>query len=288
MTPHFANIPKELTTYHQWVNWRLACRDGRYTKLPFQLDQRIADVTKSSTWTSFHAATGAYWRGSYDGVGFVLTATDPFVAFDFDTCLQGTNITDPRVADYVTRLNSYTEVTPSGAGLRVIVRATLPLEGRRKANLEVYDSARYVTLTGTPYPGSNPLPIADGQAVVNAIHTEIFAVREQPSATTVSGTTTLGDTALLEKARWSRDAARFIALYDQGDWQGQGFPSQSEADLWLASRLAFWTCCDLTRMERLFLNSALSRRKSSRADYLERTLTKAINGCSQTYRRKID
>jgi primase-polymerase (primpol)-like protein len=82
-------------------------------------------------------------------VGFVLTAADPFVAFDFDHCLDAAgNITVPKIADYVARLNSYTEVTPSGTGLRVITCGQLPPQDRKLGACEVYSDQRFVTLTG--------------------------------------------------------------------------------------------------------------------------------------------
>ena len=243
---------------------------------------------------SLHLAPGNHRRPTAH-IGVVpTTASDPpdghypSVAFDLDTLppCDG-NITDPRVADYVTRLNSYTESPPAVPACGSSYAPSYPLKVARRP-LECYDNARYVTLTGTPY-GASPLPIADRQGEVDAIHAEIFAPREQPSSpAVVKASSNLDDAALLDKARWSRDAARFIALYDHGDWQGRGLPVAVGGRLVAGFRLAFWTGCDLTRMERLFLNSALSRHKSSRADYLERTLTKAINGCSQTYRRKID
>ena len=50
--------------------------------------------------------------------------------------------------DIVQKLNNYTEITPSGEGLRVLVNASLPVGGRKRGNTEVYATARYVTLTG--------------------------------------------------------------------------------------------------------------------------------------------
>jgi len=278
--PRFDNIPEELRALKQWVCWRYV----RGTKPPFRTDGRLADSTRADTWASFAAVVAAYHGGGFNGVGFVLTAKDLYTAFDFDHCLDAGNITNPRIADYVSRLNSYTEITPSSEGLRIIVRAKLPPGGRKKGHYECYDSARYITLTGHLY-GASPLPIADRQAVVDVIHAEIFPAREQQSTClTSTSTSTLGDETLLISARAAANGTRFAALYDAGDWRGQGFPSQSEADLWLAGSLAFWTCCDLSRMERLFRSSALGqRRKSNRTDYLTRTLTKAINECTQMY-----
>src|SRR5262249_17048718 len=153
-------------------------------KPPYQINGDLADCDKPETWSSFHAVRSAYEHGGrFDGIGYQLTESDPYTAFDFDHVVDKSgNITDRRVADYVDRLNSYTELTPSGTGLRVIVRAKLLPKGRKKGNLECYDSGRYVTLTGHSFPaGSQPLPIADRQAEVEAIHANIFAETKSPA-----------------------------------------------------------------------------------------------------------
>jgi putative DNA primase/helicase len=282
--PRFDNIPEELRALRQWVLWRYI----RGTKPPFQTNGMLAGSTDPHAWSTFAAVVTAYKRGGFDGIGFVLSAHDPYVAFDFDHCLDSDgNITDDRVTDYVTRLNSYTEVTPSGTGLRVIVRAALPPGGRKRGNLEVYDQARYITLTGHLY-GGRTLPIADRQVEVDATHAQIFAPQRQPDAPRpANGTSpTLDDGELLERARGARNGAKFSALYDRGDWQAQGYPSQSEADLALLSMLVFWAGPNEARLDRLFRQSALMRDKwANRSDYRSRTIFEAIiiSGCQDSW-----
>jgi putative DNA primase/helicase len=276
--PYFGNIPAELQARPQWVLWRFEHRNGQWTKPPFQPDYRLADVTNPATWSSFNTVTAAYWRHNFEGVGFVVTGADPFIAWDFDHCLDGSRITDRRVAEYVARLASYTEVTPSGTGLRVLVRGQLPDGGRRKGSLEVYDAHRFVTCTGNPYQQARR-SIMDRQHEVNAIHGEIFTTTRAPTRhqQAVTGYSAHTDDALLKLARAAKNGARFSALYDCGDWRGQGYPSQSEADLALCTLLAYWTQGDKARIDSLFRQSALMRGKwANRSDYRERTLNEAM------------
>jgi P4 family phage/plasmid primase-like protien len=130
--------------------------------------------------------------------------------------------------------------------------------------------------------------IAKRQAEVDAIHSEVFSERQRkrsvrggPGAPRLP--TSLDDVALLTKARKAKAGAKFSALYDRGDWQGQGFPSQSEADLWLTGRLAFWTGRDCAQIDSLFRRSALMREKWNRDDYRQHTLDTAVTGCSRVY-----
>jgi len=148
------NIPDSLTTRQQWVCWGYQFVHGRWTKVPLQPDGRKASVTDPATWAPFDFVQTAYLNnGSYDGVGFVLTLGDPFIAFDFDHCVdrQTGEITEPKVRNYVTRLSSYTEISPSGTGLRVIVRAKLPERDRRSGPFECYEDRRFVSITGHLY-----------------------------------------------------------------------------------------------------------------------------------------
>jgi putative DNA primase/helicase len=41
-------------------------------------------------------------------------------------------------------MNSYTEISPSGRGLHILVKGDIPADGRRKGFLEVYKAKRTV------------------------------------------------------------------------------------------------------------------------------------------------
>lgn len=151
LTPVWEAIPDPLTCIHQWVNWRYALASGKWTKVPYQPDGSAASSTDPATWSSFEYVQIAYEGRAFDGVGYVLAADDPFVAFDFDHCVEDGRIIDPKVVGYVALLDSYTEITPSGTGLRVIVRGKLVGQDRKQGNYECYDDKRFVTITGRRY-----------------------------------------------------------------------------------------------------------------------------------------
>jgi putative DNA primase/helicase len=60
-----------------------------------------------------------------DGIGLVLTEDDPYAAGDLDHCRdpQSGEI-QPWAQAIVNRLQSYTEISPSGTGLRILLRPT--------------------------------------------------------------------------------------------------------------------------------------------------------------------
>ena len=81
--------------------------------------------------------------------------------------------------------------------------------------------------------------------------------------------------------------ATFFVLYE-GKWQ-DSYPSQSEADLALCNKLAFWTGKDPALMDLLFRKSGLMRPKwdekhfSDGRTYGQSLIEKAIESCANIY-----
>src|SRR3954451_18989900 len=147
--------PAELRERRQWVLWATRTRDGKPTKVPLRADDpgRPAKVDDDATWATYEAAIAGAARADVAGIGFVFTADDPFVGVDLDHVIAGGHL-DPHAADIVRALDSYTEVTPSGTGLHVIVKAGVTGTRRRTSNtpwggeFETYGDRRFFTVTG--------------------------------------------------------------------------------------------------------------------------------------------
>lgn len=90
------------------------------------------------------------------------------------------------------------------------------------------------------------------------------------------------DDELLVKAYRAKNGETLRDLL-AGNWQGLGYPSQSEADFSAMSRLAFWTGRDVERMVRIFRRSGLMREKAERDDYVYNMARKAAAGTSDVY-----
>jgi primase-polymerase (primpol)-like protein len=129
------------------------------------------------------------------------------------------------------------------------------------------------------------------QQAVDEIHAEVFAERVarrqlNGAAHSLIQPNNLDDETLLAKARGAKNGRRFTALYDQGAWQAESYPSQSEADAALCAHLMFWTGNDRARTDRLFRSSALMRDEwAAREDLRERTLNLAT--CANAYQPQI-
>lgn len=265
----YSAIPAELKGRAQWVAFKLEKRAGKTTKVPYQpRDPRLkASSTDAATWASFEDACQAIAcdPNHLDGIGFVFTTDDPYVGVDFDHCRDPeTGTIEADVRRYIEMLGSYTEVSPSGAGLHVIVRGELPPGGRRKGNIEMYQEGRYFTMTGQHLDGT-PTTIEGRSEQIDAMHSQVFrtaavcpdVMRMPAPLQTTSSADRLRDDEILAKARRARNGSRFDRLWN-GDFSG--YPSQSEADIALCSMLGFFSGPDgKDQVDRLFRQSALYR-----------------------------
>ena len=117
-------IPAEMRDRRQWVLWKYVERDGRSTKVPFQTSGRQAASDRPKTWTDFGTATAAYRKGGYEGIGYVFAGDDDFYGVDLDACRNpDTGELTPWAREIVVALDTYTEVSPSGYGVKAVARA---------------------------------------------------------------------------------------------------------------------------------------------------------------------
>jgi primase-polymerase (primpol)-like protein len=74
-------------------------------------------------------------------------------------------------------LNSYTELSPSGTGVRIFVYGKLPPIGRKTGDIEVYEAGRYLTITGNHLDGT-PRTIENRQDELTAWHASVWTLRQ--------------------------------------------------------------------------------------------------------------
>lgn len=295
------NVPACLLERSQCVCWKYVEREGRKTKVP--INPRTGDLAKStdrSTWSSFEDAVAAARRfAAVEGVGFVFDEADPFCGVDLDDCR------DPRTGELkpwglrlVRTLNSYSEVSPSGCGIKVFVRARKPGTACKRpfedGAVEMYDHARFFTVTGQRVEDVSA-DVEERQAEIDQVYAEVFGPSAEPSFDDVPPTPAgppppLTDDEILNLAMSSRRGERgdkFNALW-AGRWNDY-FNSASEADSSVVFTLAYYTK-DLAQIDRLFRRSGLYRPKwdERRGDqtYGQLTIAKALKIVTDQYRPK--
>lgn len=306
-----------MKSWRVWALWRYEEKvnrkgEKRPDKVPYQRSGGHAKSDDPKTWES-HDVISKVWRGNkkrYDGISLALSNGLCGIDIDGD---KDTGRENP-LAEEILKLFSgtYVEKTPSGCGYHILFFATppevadeetgelLPLDSVYYVNnqgkhLEQYVAGinnKFFTFTGNKLPEA-PDTIADK---TDAFRVFLDRYMQKPRLDTTNTedegsvkfdlSTPEGEPAVLERieaARQSRKTGeKFRALYDRGEWEGL-FPSQSEADMWLCGRLAYYLDKDPEAIDWAFQRSLLYREKWEREDYSSSTIKKAIAGCKGTY-----
>lgn len=289
-------IPAELRELRQWVVWRLDPPLSPHAK-PRKLLYSPHDCTllarthnragwtgepASSTWGSYEQAVSSFsFDDQFAGVGFVFTADDPYCGFDMDGCRDpATGVLSAEAQFAVDLAGTYTEISQSGCGIKMVARARKP--GSRCRNdrqgVEMYDNGRYFALTGY-HLASTPAVIEERQAQFEGLYAYFLGQSvAAPQCKPLSRyALSLDDSVLIEKAL-GYDKFRRLWQGDCGAYGG----NHSSADLALCGSLAYWTSNDRDRIDRLFRQSSLMRAKwdeyRGSQTYGERTVERAVQG----------
>ncbi|MDS0299382.1 hypothetical protein NDI76_11575 [Halogeometricum sp. S1BR25-6] len=219
--------------------------------------------------------------GERVALAYRLTAGDPYTGIDIDD-IEDITLVSGLIEKFST---GYIEKSVS-ENAHIIVRASIPevtggkysLSDVDGATVELYDRNRYLVFTGDVV--RSALPIGDGQEEMDALVDELTAKnqsrRRTHSSPTRGGpkqTSSITDIGK-RSARWyaqgstrsSTDrptADEVVATareYDHGFdslWRGQtsGYETQSNADMALATKLAFWCKGDESLMDECFRQS---------------------------------
>jgi hypothetical protein len=199
----FASIPAELRRLPQWVVWKYKQRPGsvKPTKVPYCASNPsvCAKTDDPSTWGSFDQALQVADSGRADGIGFVFTANDPYAGIDLDE-----SITLDDAQAIIDTLASYTELSVSGKGVHLVVKAKVR-RGRRRDEVEVYDRGRFFVFTGRPITGT-PRTIEPRQAELEAVIAEWFPeLANTKTRSTVSRATESDSSDREDLSAWGHD-----------------------------------------------------------------------------------
>ncbi len=297
-------IPPCLRKCPQWVAWKIIDRDGKKSKAPINpISGSLASSTDPSDWGSFAKAIEACQTDpKLAGVGFVFTADDPYCGVDLDNCI------DPEsgqlkkwAADFLAKLDSYAETSPSGAGVKVFVKANKPGRRCRKAHqdgeIEIYDRDRFFTVTGNRLENTSS-EVNLRQEALDYVYSEVFGNEEPynvsafkagaiPPTDSCAGIE-LSDDEIVELAcKKSKTGEKFRSLMD-GRWN-EHYNSASEADSSVVFTLAYYTK-NAHQIDRIFRHSGLMRPKwdelHGSESYGATTITKALSKVTKQYTPK--
>lgn len=325
LAPIYENFPQELIPRRQWVPWKLEqTKAKKWTKVPYNPNNPTvkASSTNPKTWGICEQARKIAERDKeFAGIGYVFSKGcpysapkdcrhskeggcpvggcpyykfegDPFTGVDLDHCRNPkTGKIEAWALEEIHRLDSYSEVSPSGTGIHVIVEGELPPEpGRKKGNYEMYSEGRYFTMTGHHLEGT-PTTIEPRQAELEALHRQVFGEpqgtdppKESRPAPQPNPLPTLRtDREIIEKFSTASNGDKFSRLM-AGEISAH--KSHNEADIALCSMLSFYTQ-DPAQIDRIIRGSGLMRdkwdRRTAGSTYGARTIDKVLGSLTETY-----
>src|SRR5260221_12693410 len=139
------HIPAEMRKADRWCVWCFEPEQDKtgeleWKKIPYQAAHigRRASSTNPRTWSSFEMAMNVYRQGGFDGLFFAMG--DGWAGVDPDEVITADGVIDPKWETEARAFKSYTEISPSGLGLRVVLHAAQSEGLRYKVgNIEAYD-----------------------------------------------------------------------------------------------------------------------------------------------------
>lgn len=294
---NFQDIPYELQKLRQWVLWSYEERPDKknggtkLTKVPKQVDGNNASPTYKGTWSSFSAAKHVMQEYGFNGIGFVFTAEDDFIGVDIDACVDDKGNISEFAKKVIDALDSYTEFSPSGKGVHIIIQGALP-EGFKKGmrndelGIEIYSEGRYFTFTGDKENGNNV--VIERTEELAELVAELFDFEEAADDVDfeVDKDAEYDENSLtgiwnkMFKSKNGEDIKRMF----NGEWIVNN--DHSATDQSLCNHLAFWCDKNYSLMDHMFRQSDLMREKwdekRGSETYGEITLKKAISGTKET------
>lgn len=267
-TINYDAIPAELKGINQWVAWKLIIenKDSKPKKVPFNpKTDKPAQTNNPQTWGAYQEAMNYTQRNNDAGMGFVFKIDTGIVGVDIDNCVNENGELSSTAEEIIKVLNSYTEFSPSGKGVHILLKGNLPDGARKKSEfgLEMYNTKRYFTVTGNHFNGT-PIIVEERQEQLNQVYYRYMAVQHSDKKQ-LQKLPDRFDIALIEKAKSAKNGEKFTRL-----WEGNTADynnDHSRADMALCSMLAFWTDKDAKKIDVLFRQSKLYRGKWDEIHY---------------------
>ena len=229
------------------------------------------------TWGTFEMAVQCVEQGLARGIGYEFDEQDIY-GVDLDNVVDDNGIITPQARKIVERLNSYTEYSPSGRGLHIFVTApgaNITRHRRQGGFVEIYNNARYFTMTGHVFEGYSKLENRPNE--LQWVHDSFLLPEPNQRVLPAHPVESPQDSDYYLQRGLQKDRV-FLAY-----WNGERRTGdESASDQALMNKIAYWCNADRPAMLAAFLQSpyyaqkdAPHQKKCQRADYLPATAQKA-------------
>lgn len=179
--PVWDSIPSDLANRQQWLLWKFEAKEGQVKpgKIPYYVQggRRTGgqgDDRDRQRLATLAVVRRAYERGGWSGIGFAFLPDDGLIGIDIDGAIDpATGVVTDRCANIIKACASFTEISPSGKGVHIIVQGTTETNKSNDIGLEVFCGRQFFTFTANRYPDTpaEVLPIDEG--VLKRLHKTI-------------------------------------------------------------------------------------------------------------------
>lgn len=245
-------LPAEMRQRKQWAVATLSPIPGeadKVDKIPRHPVSRLkADSTDPNTWGTFEEAVNS----GCAGIGFMLTADDPFVVIDLDDKGDLTEEQRARHRKIYEAFDSYAELSQSGKGVHIILRGHVG-GGLNRDRVEIYDQERFIICTGNIIRNQE---VRDHRELIDRLVHEMGGVTQTGTQDLPeSSPERMSDDEVIAKAETARNGEKFKDLFYRKPAPGEDW---SHRDASLAQIIAFYTR-NHDQALRIFRRSALYR-----------------------------
>lgn len=263
--------PQYLINRDVWVLWKYETRNDKRTKVPYQINGKRASTTKASTWGNYYKVCAVFEGDKnekshrFDGIGVCFDGS--FIGIDIDHCILDGCESDP-AKDISSRLGTYTEYSPSLAGIHVLLVGDIELPKNKNTELgiEIYKKGRFFTFTGKKLPDS-PQEMCENPEELRKLYAKyIYDDFEQAHLTSspveppvVSQPAEMTVDAVMDRMEHSSKWDDIKSLLD-GNLAAYSM-DDSAADLALCNHLAYFTRRNAALIDKIFRTSKLFRPK---------------------------
>lgn len=163
-------IPDDLKTLNAWLVWKvdkLNPESGKFAKVPLyprtrgrRSGQQGSPSDRAKLGTFDQAISTFSLDDGIAGIGLALLPEFNLVALDVDNCFGLDGVLRAGVGGMIE--GTYSEVSPSGRGIRAFWRGEVDKLQNHERGIELYSAQQFVTVTGNQWDGpppATPLPV---------------------------------------------------------------------------------------------------------------------------------
>ena len=251
--PVWDNIPPDLAARQQWLLWKFEPKEGQAKpgKIPYYVmgGRRTGgqgDDRDRQRLATLAVVRRAYERGGWSGIGFAFLPDDGLIGIDIDGAIDPeTGAMSERCAAIIKACATFTEYSPSGKGVHLILQGTTETNKSNDIGLEVFCGRQFFTFTANRVPGTPAEVMPADEGVLRRLHATINEAKEaarnkarvsaKPAPAPVSTPAAQPDASAADDFRRVNDAAMQAlqvwvpSLFPQAIPKGQGYRVTSKS-----------------------------------------------------------